>query len=298
MKKIVLLSTMVAFLNVGMKAQVSNSIMEISEDTEYNFVPEYVSPDGKAFMELYRWDSFSGAEDGDLIDVYDSELNKIKSVPLKIEKLKLPSSPNDYYEIRTQKIHLGYDSSIECYLSQHLFNNDDLYEYIMPICELTTPEGETTQRCMETGFKIMSEDNTVLQTIKFERLFRYSGLNFYLHNLEGNNYLAVTDGDSQTYIYRITPSATSIPNVQAVMRLNVSPRMADRGETFTVELDGDGNTERTVTVTNAAGQAVWRQNVPAGQTQVKIGSERLSKGINVINVTGGKQKESCKVIVK
>ena len=82
------------------------------------------------------------------------------------------------------------------------------------------------------------------------------------------------------------------------MTVNVRPRVADRGESFTVDLGKGDNAARTVTVTNAAGQTVWQQTVPAGQQQVNISAARLGKGINVVNVSGGKQKESCKVIVK
>lgn len=85
-------------------------------------------------------------------------------------------------------------------------------------------------------------------------------------------------------------------NLKAVTSMSVSPLMADRSENFTVELDEDNTVERTVT--NATGQTVWRQAVPAGLTQMTISAARLSKDINVINVSGGKQKESCKVIVK
>lgn len=87
-------------------------------------------------------------------------------------------------------------------------------------------------------------------------------------------------------------------NLKVVTSMSVSPLMADRSENFTVELDEDNTVERTVTVTNATGQTVWRQAVPAGLTQMTISAARLSKDINVINVSGGKQKESCKVIVK
>lgn len=185
-----------------------------------------------------------------------------------------------------------------------MFNDDDAYEYIMPLREtvVTEEESYTSKTTRITGFSIMSENGTALQTVNFNDGDDYQECDFNLYKLGRNVYLVAEpytgSPEDKLYLYRVTPTSTGVNSLTAVMTVNVSPRMADRSESFTVDLGQGGNAARTVTVTNAAGQTVWRQTVPAGQTQVTISAARLGKGLNVVNVSGGKQKESCKVIVK
>lgn len=209
------------------------------------------------------------------------------------------------------------------YITQTLFNDDEEYEYLQPIYEYSQSKEERDQDgdvaidYIETwytpqlvGFKIMTVTGTELQRIDFDT---HDGLDYYNESLEiikinGKYYLCVDayskttqDDDYSQYLffYRINRETSSVQKVGAPIKgMSVRPRMQDRGGSFTVELDGDSNVERNVVVVNSAGQTVWEKKVPAGQKTVNISASRLSQGLNVVTVRGGKQPESCKVIVK
>lgn len=301
-------------------AQVSGQT-EISGDLE--FIPGEISPDGVAHAEISMWERFNDepSADNGIINLYDENMNLVKSIQVKVDEFeegytqKVYNEETGQWEIQREdyvtktygpgNISLEPYDGVYCFLTQHVFNTDDAYEYIMLLrqTEVTEEENYTSKSTRITGFRIMSEDGKTLQTIDFNDGNNYQYCDFSLYKLGNNVYLVAETEDysssgNKNYLYRVNPSATGISNLTSVMTVNVSPRMAGRGESFTVELGNDGNTERTVTVTNAAGQTVWRQTVPAGQTQVSISAARLGRGVNIVNVSGGKQKESCKVIVK
>lgn len=213
-------------------------------------------------------------------------------------------------------------------LTQTLFNDDDNYEYITPTYGYTERDewdsyqddrdgdGEIDYiheyyRSYMSGFKIKSSDGSTLQTVDFNGYFMDYGIGItgssaamMLVNLDEKLYLAMFDvysydsDDTFSIFYPINKTGTGINPLGAPVKMKVCPRMADRSESFTIELDGDSYAEREVVVVNSAGQTVWKQKVPAGQRTVIISAARLGKGVNVVRVNGDKGAESCKVIVK
>ena len=201
------------------------------------------------------------------------------------------------------------------YVTQTLFNDDERYEYIQPMFEYIVEKTETDRdgdggidyieteyNVGLTGFKIMTTSGEELQRVDLDKTDYYDG-GFYLLKINGKYYLYLYVGgegdDYYTYFYRINRETSSIQQVGAPIKgMSVSPRTQGRGGSFTVELDGESNAEREVFVTDAAGRTVWRQTVPAGLKTVRISASRLGRGLNVVTVRGGKQGESCKVIVK
>lgn len=205
----------------------------------------------------------------------------------------------------------GWDVNIP--ITQTLFNNDEEYEYIQPIYKYKVEKTEldrdsngdidyisTSYYPYLVGFKIMTVTGKELQRVDFEDF----GMNYYYEGsfiieINGKYYIAVYRDDAASLLFKINTSTSSIQQVGAPIKgMSVRPRMQNRGGSFTVELDGDSNVERDVVVVNSAGQTVWEQKVPAGQKIVNISASRLSQGLNVVTVRGGKQPESCKVIVK
>ena len=292
MKKTILMSAILAAVCAGASAQVSGQT-EISGDLE--FIPGEISPDGVPHAEIALWDgNDEPSANNNTINVYDENMNLVKSIAVK---------KDENYSTKTygpENIGLEPYDGVYTYLTQRVFNDDDAYEYIMPLRETVITEGESYSRkeARITGFSIMSENGNTLQTVNFNDDDNYQYCDFSLYKLGNNVYLVAEAYYDKHYLYRVTPTPTGVNSLKAVMTVNVRPRVADRGESFTVDLGKGDNAARTVTVTNAAGQTVWQQTVPAGQQQVNISAARLGKGINVVNVSGGKQKESCKVIVK
>ena len=215
----------------------------------------------------------------------------------------------------SNKLSDGNENGI--YITQTLFNDDEEYEYIMPIMKQYNYVSYEQDRDYDgdidyieekyeyylIGFNIKSSSGNTLQTIKMgnDQTIDY----LYLIIINDKKYLGVATMDIDDHFsndelicYPIKPNSTGINPLGAPMKIKVSPRMADRSQSFTVELDGESNAEREVVVVNSAGQTVWKQKVPAGQRTVTIGATRLGKGVNVVRVNGGKGVESCKVIVK
>lgn len=201
------------------------------------------------------------------------------------------------------------------YLTQTLFNNDEDYEFIVPEITSTSAiekedrdgDGEIDYEVTEynyiySGFKIKSGNGQTLQTIKLDN--GYSMDFIYLLRINEKSYLMVStsyyDGnsyDEQVLFYPIKSNTSGVNPLGAPTTVKVAPRIANRSESFTVEIDGENNTPRIVEVANMAGQIVWKQKVAAGQNTLSISADRLSKGVNIIRVNG-KQTETCKVIVK
>ena len=314
MKKTILMSAILAAVCAGASAQVSGQT-EISGDLE--FIPGEISPDGVPHAEIALWDgNDEPSANNNTINVYDENMNLVKSIAVKMEEFeegetyKIYNEASGQWEIKDENYstktygpeNIGLEpyDGVYTYLTQRVFNDDDAYEYIMPLRETVITEGESYSRkeARITGFSIMSENGNTLQTVNFSDDDNYQYCDFSLYKLGNNVYLVAEADYDKHYLYRVTPTSTGVNSLKAVMTVNVKPRVADRGESFTVDLGKGDNAARTVTVTNAAGQTVWRQDVPAGQTQVTISAARMGRGVNVVNVSSGKQRESCKVIVK
>ncbi len=219
-------------------------------------------------------------------------------------------------DLYTKTNNLFGSNTDDIYITQTLFNDDEDYEYIMPIVKVHKADtreedrdgnGEVDliterYRGYNVGFSIKSSNGKTLQTINMENDRYYYMIYLFIFN--DNKYLGVEacdingKDDDELVVYPIKQNATGINPLGAPVKMKVSPRMADRSESFTVELDGESSAEREVVVVNSAGQTVWKRKVPAGQRTVTIGATRLGKGVNVVRVNGGKGAESCKVIVK
>ena len=200
-------------------------------------------------------------------------------------------------------------------LSQTLFNDDAAFEYMLPLMEIQKGELEeidrdgdgeidykqTSYSPQTVGFSIVSETGTVLQSIRFDEGFTsWSDLNADIY-LMGDKCYLVFEGSLKNWndaclVYSLDRTSNSIQKVAMHVGPKVSPTVADRSETITVEL-GETNA-REIQVVNAAGKTTLRVPVRNGQKQVSFSARNLSRGINVVNVVGDKNSNQTKVIVK
>lgn len=220
---------------------------------------------------------------------------------------------------------IDYDSGNPCeddpvWLTQTLFNSDSKYEYVRSKIRIEAGKSyeqdrdndgvvdyeATFYRTVCVGFEIVSEDGTVLQSVDFARGTLDDRIEGYILKLNGKYYLMFDtyercDSEGTNYyklVYSIDKGTTSVQQVGEPRRISVRPSLAERHAPITVETP-DAQRDRRLTVTNAAGQTVWKQIIPAGQSSVQIDGSRLSRGLNIVNVEGdSKQDNSCKVIVK
>ena len=221
--------------------------------------------------------------------VYDKNFEEVKRFNSSFVQKK--------YEWRDEPIKIGavdfslYDFDTFAddgwfYLSQTLFNNDEKFEYIMPVIN---------EENNYSGFEVKSEDGTVLSSITIDES-NYDCCSIL--KLGDNVYLAVYYFNNKVGIYRIDRETSSLQKVKAVEGLNIQPRMPKRHEMVTVEMDEVSSADRELQVVNAAGQTVDRVVVPAGSRQVQLSASHMSPGVNVIKVGGTDASGNYKIFVK
>lgn len=137
----------------GLQAQTVNHVVTLGNDDDY-FIPAEYSADGKSHivsMDFFG-DDYDDNNDFNKICIYDDDLNIIKS-------FNIPFNPGIYEEIGCFNYNTGLSyTDLNMAVTQTLFNNDENYEYISPI---------RTSNAIDdmTGFKIVSDNGEVLQTI-------------------------------------------------------------------------------------------------------------------------------------
>ena len=337
MKTKILITMALAACCASAKAQVVNdgNATKFDNLSGYDIIPSKFTKDGKSLFVVSRAnnDNFWEIYDNDLKEIASIGTDGVAFTTYKIIKRRDPSGEwteeRDDTENYVGISSLVYmDNSFEAFfgapvfrLTQTLFNDDDNYEYITPTFGYVQRDewdsyqddrdgdGEIDFICdyyksHMSGFKIKSSDGSTLQTVDLNGYIIDFSYDFVLVNMDEKLYLGMFDvysyDSEETFsiFFPINKTGTGINPLGAPVKMKVSPRMADRSQSFTVELDGESNAEREVIVVNSAGQTVWKQKVPAGQRTVTIGAARLGKGVNVVRVNGGKGAESCKVIVK
>ena len=272
---------MMALACIGANAQIETTPLKTLGRYLYGIDEQFLYDAGTQYVVSVEYSEDRTAA---TMRVYDNEFNLKKtitpeSVPSNLDVHVLNENSADY----------------TIYLTQTLFNDDEKFEYLIE-------PGSGTP----TELKVVSEDGTVLQTLKFPagvEVYRGDGIGLFV--MGSNKYLRIgksvdENGNEYINLYKINkdakdPSKVSIAT--APMRVSVSPRMASRNQDINVVAEGNG--VREVIVTNAAGQVVYSTKVAAGENNVRISSRRLSSGLNVVSVKGADGKEeNCKVIVK
>lgn len=248
------------------------TIVPISNYGDMYFTPGCFTKNGETLIVMTEGDKEVKA-----INIYDNEFNLIKTI-----RAKKSFSCADFVYASTN----GFISSERhLYVTQTLFNNDDKFEYLEEI---------------KGGLNIMSEDGTVLQTVKFDD---NSSDCCVILSIDNKTYiqtrLRVGEGKYDMYLYPITRTATGVNSVGAPKRLHVSPTLASRNEPITVEIGDSEMNDREIAVVNAAGQTVFLTKVHVGDKSVTIDPGKLSRGLNIVKATNGnKAVEYCKILVR
>lgn len=309
MKKILLLGMLITSLS--MQAQIIGDKIENAPGsvdaflTSYNTIPPIFSSDNKAYFLDYSSDEYN-----DFINVYNDELQQVR-------RFQANGLSNIYY---CDTNNASWISSInKLVVTQTLFNNDEKFEYLRYITEEKETEEYyehpiwddststiigweidtiTTTSTYDIGVEIVNESGSVLQSLYFETPRINETCN--LVKINDKFYFIVMGDDwaepANPEWYVFTPgSGTGLKKVQLPTGLSVMPSLAKRHQSITIETD-DVSKNREVNIVDASGKSVWRQILPAGHKSIRVNATKLSKGLNVVNVDGEKEK-SVKVIV-
>lgn len=197
------------------------------------------------------------------------------------------------------------DYSCQATVSQSLFNDDEKFEFLLPILEPTTTTrydeysytSETEFGYKKKGIKVVSEDGTVLHKIIASSDDSYISI----VRISDKTYLSI-ESDKITSFYEIKKNGnnSSINKVRDVRGMNIRPTVAGRNENITITLnDGDKDTERELIVTGVNGQLVERRTIPAGENRLEINAGMLRSGMyNFTLQKKGTFLDNGKVIVK
>lgn len=198
-----------------------------------------------------------------------------------------------------------FDSYIEwgcpCPFSQTLFNNDADWEYLRWNGTADTIREEYYWDVIYTitSFDVVKQNGTVLFTITADNNLTID----YVTALKwGEEYFLAVNEESDddeyiTILYRIDRQTQGISRIDGELPFRVHPTVADRSQTFTVEL-GDGSNATEVQVVNTLGQVVKTIPVQAGQREVTFSARDLNGGMHIVGTRSKKGQGACKIIVK
>ena len=295
----------------GTKFTVGTALSYIQENLNYNvtveehgtetwFVSEYY--DSWAYEENFPRVYYSLKSDGSLwytyilykeITAYSDKWIQIHE-PTVYEYTSYPG--NTYLNINGREI----DGSLTA--TQKLFNDDDAYEYIVPIFTYKTAEyyegacinGMYEYKTAEvgdfvTGFKIMNDKGETLQT------FNSSWHRMYAFILGENIYFTP---DSEKY-YRVNKSGSStLAEVSMPSGVSISPRVAQNSTPVNITAT-ESDSDRTIKVISANGSIMTTTKIPAGSTSATINTSRFRSGTYIVLVSeGDKMVENCKIIIR
>lgn len=219
----------------------------------------------------------------------------------------------------------NFDNATGCelYISQNFFNDDEKYEFLVPVYARNTEgnirytdylslhygeeeyayEREITYDIYLQGYDVVNEDGNILHT-------------FYVPNDEGMSYCEMFTFNNKNYvcvyrqpydvhvsytdIYEINNQTNSIQKVQQLSGISIQPRTPHRNEPIMVELlDKEADKNLEVIVTSANGRVVERTTLRAGNKSLRLNTSRMDAGLyNVTVLKNGQKVENAKVIVR
>lgn len=230
-------------------------------------------------------------EDGDddtyAYTIFDAKFNQIAKI----------TTPQYGYDVYPTEIDICSEYSPvdagELIITQTLFNNDELYEWVIPVY------GENGCK----GFKVMSQSGAVVANVAYPAEYCYVNyLELELYLLGEDTYLLaeVQDEDGEYYVipYAVSAGEASVSQVAAPHRVSVRPATPRRGTSVIVSIPEEFN-GATVNVVSASGAVVMTKTIAAGQTSTDINTGTLPAGVYVVSVTDGEAAhEAAKIVVR
>ena len=204
---------------------------------------------------------------------------------------------------------------VDIYATQTLFNDDEAWEYLVPVQEENsriqdvrvdevTTEGIVLYRTVRKGMKttainVVSENGTVLASIPvggelskdYLQVLLLEGTIFFQLGLYGNN-------SSEYYycLYRYDKQGGDLDKVAAVRRSNRFATL--EGDRLDVNLD-DADANCNLLLTNSLGKVLHSEKVQRGKGSASINTSSLPEGIyNITLMQRGKVRKNQKMLIK
>ncbi|MDE6204570.1 MAG: T9SS type A sorting domain-containing protein [Duncaniella sp.] len=195
-------------------------------------------------------------------------------------------------------------------VTQTLFNNDAKYEWIisdisaLPVSYTNEYERVSGEGLFETGFKIVSEDGSVIETVAYPAGLHcgYNSLDllivddryYIIAELLNTNYT-----EEYSIIYELSRTTGMLDMVGEPMLMKVHPTAPVRGTTVDVEIGSTTGNRIVLGLTGSDGRTVISRNLEPGTTRTSIDTSRLTQGVYVVTVTDAAGSlEATKIIVR
>lgn len=222
-----------------------------------------------------------------------------------------------YYESPLECSFFDYDGSCpaeqELYTTQTLFNDDEKWEYVVPIYDQETrydepsvqseneTDGITLRRRVSNAprvgkLNIVSEDGNVLYEILPPDGNTFDSYACSLFRMNGKLYLGYSTYEDLYVIYQIDTKSNSIKVVRTEKGEGRFASVSDG--TIQMRLD-DNEMGQDVQLSNMAGQIIGRNHIPAGEHSAQMNASGLSRGIyNLTLIQNGKVQKNQKIRVR
>lgn len=209
--------------------------------------------------------------------------------------------------------------------TQTFFNNDNLYEYVIPtyeLCKFTRKYDDNSYsekrigtEIVCTGFKVKSEDGRDVASIDIPEEFRPNigkYANIYALNLENGkySYLIINvypivdinaffpESNLVNLLYRIDRETSSIQRIGVTRGTKVFPTTPQLGTAVNVEFEPSSEPSEVI-VTSVNGSVVEKQNIAPGNGNTTIDTSRFERGLYIVTVKNGNQTtENTKIIIR
>lgn len=213
----------------------------------------------------------------------DKELSVLKTISVTLEYRI------EYFEC----MYDGYD----VVLSQHVFNDDDKWEYVIEESypeEVTDEWGQTYTRYRYKYF-VYNEDGESLGELETDEMHLYvNGEVQYFYDVDdkenGGHYIISFQGNGTDGVKQLSP--------KVVRSAVVYPNPVRENAKLTIELASALSDRGNVSLIDASGRAVYRHRVECGEQTLTVPSIKLRPGTYIYVVEcNGKIVASDKIIV-
>ncbi|MDE7442598.1 MAG: T9SS type A sorting domain-containing protein, partial [Muribaculaceae bacterium] len=305
----------VVFKQIGSKKKVYRRFTNDTNSSSYYFMQG-------TFGDKYLSSYLMLLRDGSLYNI--TKTYKTMYEESKDWNLISQTSVSEYYypvTIQQSLIQPGIKSADTFTISQTLFNNDELFEYILPIPEkyddevlseknigdITIPVKQTFAKWRINGYKIVNELGHEICRLTLPT--GYDGAtSMQLFDYGDEQYMTVnasidTDSGKQTdtFVYKITREEhnAAIEQVGAPMRVDISPRLVSQSMPIDIKFSDESTQQRQIIVTSTNGVTQMVLTLSPQTLSATVDTSHLPAGMYVISVKDGESvTENCKVIIR
>ncbi|MDE6299281.1 MAG: T9SS type A sorting domain-containing protein [Muribaculaceae bacterium] len=269
----------------------------IVDKSDLSIISVSNSKDDKGFFcfSKYKNGKPDGSSDNEIqFSIYNENFSLVKSFSLPL---------GDTYDNATQLVDIN-DDGIKSYtfISRGIFNNE--FSYILP-----SIGNVGNYSNLITGFKVFNPEGVEITSIILpEGYYQNNYVNQIQYvSLNGTKYILV-GGCSRLNDTSYNTEYTVVYNLDTLSRatqiallenIHISPRTPRKGETVTVSLNDEGQSEGcVVNVVASDGRTLIQKNIPAGENTFTFNTAGFPQGLYIVTTSAKEGKaEAAKIIV-